>query len=82
MLKTADEIGLLMFLKDHIPRLTENSFAFSFGEMACETWKTLVLELEIAVVETRRLRFDTRMVDGKEKGGRNTYDLPHLQLSV
>jgi hypothetical protein len=35
MLEVTDEIGLVVFLKDPIPRLTENSLSFSLSKVAC-----------------------------------------------
>jgi hypothetical protein len=41
MLEIADKIGLVVFLKDPIPRLTQNSLSFSLGKVACVRQKTL-----------------------------------------
>jgi hypothetical protein len=49
MLEVANEIVLVMFLKDPIARLTQNSLPFCLSKMACKGRKTLASKSEIAV---------------------------------
>jgi len=49
MLEVADEIVFVVFRKDLIPRLTQNSLPFSLSEMACERSKNFASKYEIVV---------------------------------